>query len=292
MKWFYTGLLILCFSSSCKESKRDSLTQLVNEWDGKKIAFPSDMSFVSYGSSEAIKCDITYEKYAVITYVDSLGCVSCKLQLPGWDKFLYELDSVSDGSVPCLFFFHPKQHDRRELIGLLKRTHFTYPVCIDENDSLNILNQFPSDLMFQTFLLNKNNRVIAMGNPVYNPKIKELYLKIIKGEDPVQSQKNLQTSIAIDKSEIDWSTFNWKQEQVTDVILTNTGNELLVIEGISTSCGCTTVEYSKEPVQPDKNLALKVKYKADHPEHFNKTITVYCNAKGSPFKLQVSGNAE
>lgn len=35
---------------------------------------------------------------------------------------------------------------------------------------------------FQTFLLDRNNRVIAIGNPIYNPKVKELYLKIIKGE--------------------------------------------------------------------------------------------------------------
>ena len=33
-----------------------------------------------------------------------------------------------------------------------------------------------------TFLLDRNNRVIAIGNPIYNPKVQELYLKIIKGE--------------------------------------------------------------------------------------------------------------
>ena len=66
------------------------------------------------------------------------------------------------------------------------------------------------------------------------------------------------------------------------------GNDRYVI----TSCGCTTVEYSKTPVQPEKNLTLKVKYTADRPEYFNKTITVYCNEKDSPILLNISGNAK
>ena len=70
------------------------------------------------------------------------------------------------------------------------------------------------------------------------------------------------------------------------------GQELLVVDNVITSCGCTTVEYSKTPVQPEKNLTLKVKYTADRPEYFNKTITVYCNEKDSPILLNISGNAK
>ncbi|RHK39008.1 hypothetical protein DW069_02735 [Bacteroides thetaiotaomicron] len=32
--------------------------------------------------------------------------------------------------------------------------------------------------------MDKNNRVIAVGNPVYNPKIKKLYFNIISGKKP------------------------------------------------------------------------------------------------------------
>ena len=43
---------------------------------------------------------------------------------------------------------------------------------------------------------------------------------------------------------------------------------MLVIDDAVTSCGCTSVEYSKEPVSPGKSLDIIVTYKADHPEHF------------------------
>ena len=54
-------------------------------------------------------------------------------------------------------------------------------------------------MAFQTFLLNKNNKVMAIGNPILNPKIKELYMKIIQGEEIVKANEdNLMTNVSID----------------------------------------------------------------------------------------------
>ena len=58
------------------------------------------------------------------------------------------------------------------------------------------------------------------------------------------------------------------------------------------SCGCTTVDYTQKPVHSDEDTVLKISYKAEHPGHFDKTLTVYCNAENAPFKLRVTGNAE
>ena len=77
-----------------------------------------------------------------------------------------------------------------------------------------------------------------------------------------------------------------------DSVLKNTGDNTLVIDAVAISCGCTKVEYDKEPVRPGGSVDLHVSYKAEHPEHFNKTITVYCNAKVSPLLLKIMGNAE
>ena len=50
-------------------------------------------------------------------------------------------------------------------------------------------------------------------------------------------------------------------------------------------------EYPKDPVFPGKNMVLKLKYEAEFPEHFEKTITVYCNTPTSPIRLKIRGNA-
>ena len=51
--------------------------------------------------------------------------------------------------------------------------------------------------------------------------------------------------------------------------LTNESNNLLVIQDVTTSCGCTKVSYSKEPVRPGASLELTVTYEAEEKGHFN-----------------------
>ena len=85
--------------------------------------------------------------------------------------------------------------------------------------------------------------------------------------------------------------FAWQKKQQDTFKLKNTGEKPLVIQDVITSCGCLTVDYPQEPVQPGKEAVLRMTYKADNPGHFNKVVTVYCNAENSPIKLRVSGNA-
>ena len=160
---------------------------------------------------------------------------------------------------------------------------------------MNELNHFPSKgAAFHTFLLDKDNRVLAIGNPIHNPKVKELYLKIIQGEK-VEKDKGtevINTKVTIDKTSISLGRFNWQKEQKVTFTLKNTGNRPLAVQDVNTSCGCTSVSFSKEPVQPGGELKLEVTYTAEHPEHFNKTITVYCNMESSPLVLKIMGDAE
>ena len=78
-----------------------------------------------------------------------VGCTSCKLQLPRWKELVKEVDSLTNGNVPFLFYFHPK--DMKELRYLTRRDGFAYPISFDEKDDFNRLTHFPSEMMFQTF---------------------------------------------------------------------------------------------------------------------------------------------
>lgn len=119
-------------------------------------------------------------------------------------------------------------------------------------------------------------------------------MKIIQGgEVKLDGEKNvIQTKVNVDKSVISLGHFDWQKEQKTSFVLKNIGESLLVIQDVNTSCGCTEVTYSKEPVQPGGSVVLSVSYKAEAPGSFNKTITAYCNANSSPVVLRITGDAE
>ena len=273
--------------ASCQESKEEAMFRLVNEWNGKEIIFPSHSTFTVQGK-DTVDFSFADADYKVLTYIDSVGCASCKLQLPRWKEWVHEVDSLTGGKVPFIFYFHPK--DMKELRYLTRRDGFSYPVCFDEKDELNRLNRFPTEMTFQTFLLDRDNRVVAIGNPVHNPKVKDLYLSLMTGKETSKTTGTT-TTVAVNQTTIDFGSFQKTEKQERSFVLTNTGNQLLVIQDVTTSCGCTKVEYSKEPVRPSGTLELKVIYEAEQAEHFNKAITVYCNAENSPLRLTVKGNA-
>lgn len=224
-----------------------------------------------------------------MTYIDSVGCTSCKLQLPRWKEFMEEVDSVVKTYVPFAFYFHPK--DMKELRYITRRDGFTYPVCFDEKDRFNALNRFPEHMTFQTFLLDKANKVVALGNPVHNPKVKELYLKVLTGGESGKPETPV-TSVTPDVTSIDFGAFPQAEKQERKFTLTNTGKNVLVIYDVITSCGCTRVDYSKAGIRPGGQTELTVRYEAEKAEYFNKTVTVCCNADNSPLRLKVTGHAE
>ena len=71
---------------------------------------------------------------------------------------------------------------------------------------------------------------------------------------------------------------------------TNTGDQPLVLKDVRPSCGCTTPDWSKEPVQPGKTGQIIVKFNsAGRPGKFNKSITVTSNIPDATKILFISG---
>lgn len=286
LKWL-VGLCVIPLWVSCAKSDQECFTRLVTEWEGKEIKFPSHSVFTIQGK-DTVDFEFRHADYKVVMYVDSVGCTDCKLQLSRWKELVMEIDSLTGGNVSFLFYFYPK--DIKALRYILRRDAFTYPICLDEQNELDRLNDFPSDMTFQTLLLDKSNKVVAIGNPVLNPNIKELYIKLITGIEEVKSSV-IQTQVSVSQTVVDFGKFSMKEKKEHCFALTNMGNNMLVVQDIITSCRCTKAEYSKEPIRPGGTLEVKVIYEADELGHFNKNITVYCNAEKSPLQLTVKGEA-
>lgn len=71
----------------------------------------------------------------------------------------------------------------------------------------------------------------------------------------------------------------------------NTGKTPLVLHNVQASCGCTTPEWSRTPILPDKEGTIKVTFNpANRPGQFNKTITIQSNAESPVKQLRILGN--
>lgn len=71
--------------------------------------------------------------------------------------------------------------------------------------------------------------------------------------------------------------------------LTNKNTKPLVIWHVSTSCGCTSPNWTKNPVPQNQTASLGVTFDAAEPGYFEKSVMVYTNFGDKPLKLSITG---
>lgn len=105
-------------------------------------------------------------------------------------------------------------------------------------------------------------------------------------------QKAKLAEIKFDVTEHNFATIPYSGDGTFEFVFHNTGKEPLILSRVQPSCGCTTPEWSKEPVKAGASGKVKVSYKTTNVGSFTKTITVYSNAKDSVVVLTIKGTVE
>ncbi|MBQ4621470.1 MAG: DUF1573 domain-containing protein [Bacteroidaceae bacterium] len=272
--------------AACDDDYRETIARTVEQWQGRTVQMPEGAVF-TVQARDTVAMDMYAPAHKVLVYVDSTGCTSCRLQLHEWKKFIAEVDSATDGRVPFLFFLSPKSVEEAHFIT--RRDDFTYPICVDMQNRLDSLNRFPEEDMFHTFLLDGENRVAVIGNPIHNRSVRNLYMKTLTGRD---TEKSVNTIIEVPVHELDLGILAVGEEKTVSFTLRNRGDRPLIILDVVTSCGCTAATFEKEPVKPSKETAITVTYTAEEAGMFNKSITVYANTDDSPIKLRIKGEVK
>ena len=72
----------------------------------------------------------------------------------------------------------------------------------------------------------------------------------------------------------------------------NISSRPVVIYNISTTCGCTDVTWSREPVQPGKTAVISATYTNDEgPYPFDKALTAHISGISRPVVLRIRGTS-
>ena len=69
----------------------------------------------------------------------------------------------------------------------------------------------------------------------------------------------------------------------------NTGSDPLILGNVAASCGCTTPEWTKEPILPKGKGKVTATYNALNGGAFNKNVTVPSNAENGTISLSLKG---
>lgn len=107
----------------------------------------------------------------------------------------------------------------------------------------------------------------------------------------IGAQTEQKAVVVFEETSHDFGTFKEEVGYANhDFKFKNTGKAPLILNSVRASCGCTTPNWSREPIAPGESGTIQVRYSAkNRPGAFRKTITVSSNASNSQVVLSISG---
>ena len=98
--------------------------------------------------------------------------------------------------------------------------------------------------------------------------------------------------IEFEKSYVDFGTLKVGDVKVVTITFKNIGKKPLILDDMISSCDCTTVEWSKEPIMPGQKGTIKARYSAKNVGLISKRLTVLSNANTDRVILQLKGEVK
>jgi len=174
--FFIIALALQCFS--CGE--RNGLKKSIEQFRSKPVTLHTDrMKCLIDGNDTVVPIENNSMKY--IIYTDAESCGSCTLKnFHLWNDIL-DKSRMYGKNLAFFFIFAPTPKDRQVLEQTLKTYSPDYPVYIDTLHVFERENPYmKSNIMLHSFLLDENNRVVLVGNPLKNKRIDEMFHDIMK----------------------------------------------------------------------------------------------------------------
>ncbi|WP_037315965.1 hypothetical protein [Salegentibacter sp. Hel_I_6] len=162
---FLSGFLTFC------NSKERPATEMVNNWKAKRLELPLD-SIIFNAQGVLTK---PHEKDLKILSLINGGCGSCIEDLAKWKTFMGNIDTSKVGFIFLVYSedgtVSKQEFKNKDSLYI----NLKYPYYDDLSYTLFLKNNFPSKKLFQTFLINQENEVQVIGNPLMSSEISNLY---------------------------------------------------------------------------------------------------------------------
>lgn len=270
------------------KSFEENVKEVVSKYVGRAVMLPDSADVLIL--DKELRLAIPKTKYKLLTIVDSKGCVSCKMQLLEWQSFMTMLQSGMEFPDDISLIFVAESKPSPELFATIKGYDFRYPIVIDTTGYIRKQNKLPEDPEFSTFLIDKNNKIVALGNPIMFKKIGLLYSRIV-GSNGSDSQ--VKEALSVPKMVSLGAISNMKPIR-TRITLVNTTDSICRIEKVESSCPCITTYYKYPSIRPKGETDMILTYQpneetATESAIISRSLYVYLTGVEEPIELEVYG---
>lgn len=99
--------------------------------------------------------------------------------------------------------------------------------------------------------------------------------------------------LKFEEETFDFGKIKWNVPVTHIFKFTNTGSEPLIISNVKAGCGCTTPDWTKQPIPPGKTGYVSATFNAAASGQFGKAVTVTSNtSSGNTNVLTIKGTVD
>ena len=170
-----------CVLSACNSHKTE-VQETVEKMQSSAIAIPYEQMTCWANDSILEVSPWKKAKLKLVHYVDSAMCSTCYLQkIAIIKKYLFSMETLSNNEFYNIFIINPDSKAKKELKLKYLEKSIPQTIFVDSaNIFMKVNPNMPSESMFHTFLLDENNKVILVGNPMFNKQIEDMMLSIVE----------------------------------------------------------------------------------------------------------------
>ena len=103
------------------------------------------------------------------------------------------------------------------------------------------------------------------------------------------AQQKIDETVKLNADNYNFGKIKQGAPVTTYFTITNISSQPVVIESATAGCGCTTPEYSKEPIAPGGISKLKVGYNAANMGPFTKPVTIKLAGVADTKQVNITG---
>lgn len=163
-------IFLLCVMV-CSCVNEEKYIQEVKQMSHREIVFPN--GYIELRCNSSLKLDsLLKQKLKIISYMDNVICSSCLDNiLASWQD---EIKSINE-NISYIIIVHST--DKKTILESSKSLSLDYPIMYYESNIFGKVNKL-EDLLARnkTFLLDKDNKIILVGEPYGREKLSKLYV--------------------------------------------------------------------------------------------------------------------
>ena len=169
-----------CILTACNSHKED-VQKALEKMQSSTICIPYER--MECWTSDSILEDRPWNKakLKLVHYVDSATCSTCYLQKIAIYGLLFSMEAQSNNDFYNVFIINPNIIAKKKLISDFSGKLIPQTIFVDSTNVFMESNpNLPSESMYHTFMLDENNKVILVGNPMLNKQIENMMLSIVE----------------------------------------------------------------------------------------------------------------